>query len=78
MREGTLEGPYNPGDGGNGALMRNLPAVLATLGQDAAFEALSLAQGRLTHNHPYSDAAILGLGQLLRLLLAGADQAAAQ
>src|SRR5450830_805247 len=23
MREGSLEGPLNPGDGGNGALMRN-------------------------------------------------------
>jgi ADP-ribosyl-[dinitrogen reductase] hydrolase len=40
MREGTLEGPFNPGDGGNGAAMRNLPAVFATLGDDAAFEKL--------------------------------------
>jgi ADP-ribosyl-[dinitrogen reductase] hydrolase len=78
LREGTLEGPYNPGDGGNGALMRNLPAALATLGQDAAFEALSLAQARLTHNHPFSDSATVGLGQLLRLLLNGADPAACQ
>jgi ADP-ribosyl-[dinitrogen reductase] hydrolase len=78
LTEGTLEGPYNPGDGGNGALMRNLPAVLATLGQDTAFEKLSMAQGRLTHNHPFSDAANLGLGQLLRRLLAGADQTQAQ
>jgi ADP-ribosyl-[dinitrogen reductase] hydrolase len=78
LREGTLEGPYNPGDGGNGALMRNLPAALATLGQDAAFERLSLAQGRLTHNHPFSDSATVGLGQLLRLLLCGADHAATQ
>jgi ADP-ribosyl-[dinitrogen reductase] hydrolase len=74
LLEGTLQGPYNPGDGGNGALMRNLPAVLATLGQDAAFEKLSLAQGRLTHNHPFSDSATLGLGALLRLLLGGAGQ----
>jgi ADP-ribosyl-[dinitrogen reductase] hydrolase len=73
MREGTLEGPFNPGDGGNGALMRNLPAALATLGQDVAFEKLSMAQARLTHHHPQSDAATLGLGYLLRLLLQGAD-----
>jgi ADP-ribosyl-[dinitrogen reductase] hydrolase len=78
MREGSLEGPLNPGDGGNGALMRNLPAVLATLGIDTACERLSLAQARLTHNHPLSDAATLGLGQLLRLILAGADHAACQ
>jgi ADP-ribosyl-[dinitrogen reductase] hydrolase len=78
LREGTLEGPYNPGDGGNGALMRNLPAALATLGHDAAFNKLSMAQARLTHNHPFSDSATLGLGQLLRHLLVGADPAASQ
>lgn len=71
MREGTLTGDYNPGDGGNGALMRNLPAVLATLGDDATFERLSIAQARLTHHHPLSDAATLGLGRLLTHLLDG-------
>jgi len=73
MREGTLSGELNPGDGGNGALMRNLPAVLATWGDAAAFERLSIAQARLTHHHPLSDAATLGLGRLLQLLLGGAD-----
>lgn len=73
MHEGTLEGPENPGDGGNGALMRNLPAVLATLGDDAAFERLSIAQSHLTHHHPLSDAATLGLGRLFALLLGGMD-----
>ncbi|MDR3369530.1 ADP-ribosyl-[dinitrogen reductase] hydrolase [Rhodoferax sp.] len=78
MHEGTLQGQPNPGDGGNGALMRNLPAVLVTLDNQAHFEQLSLAQARLTHHHPLSDAATLGLGHLLRLLLAGADHAACQ
>jgi ADP-ribosyl-[dinitrogen reductase] hydrolase len=78
LREGTLAGLYNPGDGGNGALMRNMPAVFATLGHDAAFEKLSMAQARLTHHHPFSDSATVGLGQLLRLLLAGADHSASQ
>ena len=73
MHEGTLSGPYNPGDAGNGALMRNLPAVLATLGDELAFERLSMAQARLTHHHPLSDAAVLGFGQLLRLTLHGAN-----
>lgn len=72
LLDGTLEGPYNPGDGGNGALMRNLPCVLATLGDDAAFERLSMTQARLTHHHPLSDAATLGLGHLLRRILVGA------
>ena len=73
LHEGTLAGPYNPGDAGNGALMPTLPVVLATLGDDAAFERLSIAQAHLTHHHPLSDAATLGIGQLLRLLLLGAD-----
>ena len=72
MHDGTLAGPYNPGDAGNGALMRNLPAVLATLGNDTLFERLSIAQARLTHHHPLSDAATLGIGELLRHLLTGA------
>ena len=76
LHVGTLAGPYNEGDGGNGALMRNLPAVLATLGDEAAFERLSLAQARLTHHHALSDAAVLGVGRLLRGLLAGGDQRA--
>ena len=76
MHEGTLEGTYSPGDGGNGALMRNLPAVLATLGNDAAFERLSIAQSHLTHHHSLSDAATLGMGRLLGLLLGGTDHAA--
>jgi len=76
LREGSLAGPPSDGDGGNGALMRNLPAVLATLGDDAAFEAVSLAQSHITHHNPQSDAAVLGIGHLLRDLLAGAGPAA--
>ena len=75
MHEGSLSGPPNEGDGGNGAAMRNLPAVLATLGDHAAFERLSIAQAHFTHHHPLSDAATLGLGEMLRGLLAGDDHA---
>jgi ADP-ribosyl-[dinitrogen reductase] hydrolase len=77
MRDGTLAGPLQDSDGGNGALMRNLPAALATLGDDAAFERVSLAQAHITHHHTQSDAAVLGLGHLLRALLAGASREAA-
>jgi ADP-ribosyl-[dinitrogen reductase] hydrolase len=73
LYERTLSGPYNPGDGGNGALMRNLPVALATLGDDGAFERLSIAQARLTHHHPLSDAATLGFGHLVRRLIDGAS-----
>jgi len=78
MHDGSLSGELNPGDGGNGALMRNLPAVLATLGDDAAFARLSIDQSHLTHHHPMSDAATLGLGRLLGQLLAGLDHPACQ
>lgn len=72
LHQGSVEGPCNEGDAGNGALMRNLPAALATLGDDALFERVAIAQARITHHHPLSDAAVLGVGHLLRALLAGA------
>jgi ADP-ribosyl-[dinitrogen reductase] hydrolase len=75
MHEGSLAAPENEGDAGNGAAMRNLPAVLATLGDLRAFERLSLAQAHMTHHHRLSDAGTLGLGRLLRGLLSGDDQA---
>ena len=75
LREGTLAAPPNPGDGGNGAAMRNLPVTLATLGDDDAFERVSIAQARITHHHPLSDAATIGLGHLTRRLIQGADSA---
>jgi ADP-ribosyl-[dinitrogen reductase] hydrolase len=78
MNEGTLDGGSNEGDAGNGALMRNLPVVLATLGDEERFERVSLAQARITHHHPLSDAAVLGIGRLLRVLLAGEPAAAAR
>lgn len=76
LADGSLQGPPNEGDGGNGALMRNLPVAIATLGDDSAFERVSLAQARFTHHHPLSDAAVLGLGHLTRALLRGEELAA--
>ena len=73
LLDGSLEGPYHEGDGGNGAAMRNLPVALATLGDDALFERVAIAQARITHHHALSDAATLALGHLVRGLLFGAD-----
>ena len=73
--EGSLQGQPSDGDAGNGALMRNLPAALATLNDDAAFERVSLAQSHITHHNPVSDAAVLGVGHVLRALLRGAEAA---
>jgi ADP-ribosyl-[dinitrogen reductase] hydrolase len=75
MADGSLEGALNEGDGGNGALMRNLPVVLATLGQAARLHDVSLAQARLTHHHPLSDAATLAFGEMLHLLLTEGEPA---
>lgn len=69
MSDGSLQGPLNEGDGGNGALMRNLPVLLATLGQPERMREVSLAQARLTHHHPLSDAATLAFGEVLHTLL---------
>jgi ADP-ribosyl-[dinitrogen reductase] hydrolase len=76
LREGSLSGPPNDRDGGNGACMRNLPVVLASLHRDDHFTAWTLEQCHLTHNHPLSDAATLSLGRMLRGLIEGKGLAA--
>jgi ADP-ribosyl-[dinitrogen reductase] hydrolase len=67
LLDGSLQGPEQQGDGGNGAAMRFVPVALATLGDRAELEADMLAQARFTHHHPLSDAACLHLGTLLQL-----------
>jgi ADP-ribosyl-[dinitrogen reductase] hydrolase len=78
MGDGSVCGPLNEGDAGNGALMRNLPVVLATLADETAFERWSIEQSHVTHHHPLSDAAVLALGRMTRVLLAGEGVAAAR
>lgn len=73
LSDGTLEGPPNDGDAGNGALMRNLPVVLATLGRPEVLRSVSMAQARITHHHPLSDAATVAFGQMLHVLLTHAE-----
>lgn len=74
MLDGSLEGPPNEGDGGNGAAMRMVPVALATLADRALLERLAVAQGRITHHHPYSDAACVHLGELLHLACLGGSK----
>lgn len=70
LREGTLQAPPSDGDAGNGALMRNLPAILFAFRDPLLLERLSIEQAHLTHHHPFSDAATCCfarmIGQLLR------------
>jgi ADP-ribosyl-[dinitrogen reductase] hydrolase len=68
---GSLSGAVSEGDAGNGAAMRNLPVVLATLHDESALVEQTLAQGHITHNHPLSDAATLTLGKMTRRMLLG-------
>jgi len=76
--DGSTESPFNEGDGGNGAAIRNLPVALATLGSDADFAAWTLQQCHVTHNHPLSDAAALALGRMVHRLVLGGGVAAAR
>lgn len=68
---GQLFGEPRDDDAGNGACMRNLPVVLATLNQPDHFETWSLQQCRITHHNPLSDAATLALGRMVNSLLHG-------
>ncbi|MGQ9366703.1 ADP-ribosyl-[dinitrogen reductase] hydrolase [Azospirillum sp. ST 5-10] len=71
IMHGTVEEPPAEHLGGNGALMRNLPVALATLGEDEAFRRQSLEQAHVTHNHPLADAATLAFGEMVQALLCG-------
>jgi len=71
IMNGTLEEPPGEHLGGNGAVMRNLPVVLATLGDEEACRAWSLEQAHVTHNNPLADAALLALAAMVRRLVLG-------
>lgn len=71
MLDGSLSGPPNEGDGGNGAAMRIFPLVLATFNDEAALRVQMIEQCHITHNNPLSDAASLALGEMTRTLLQG-------
>lgn len=75
---GSVEGPYFDGDAGNGAAMRVLPLALATFRRQEVAAEWTIAQSRVTHNHPLSDAASLCLVRLVHALLAGGGKEAAR
>jgi ADP-ribosyl-[dinitrogen reductase] hydrolase len=67
--------PAAPDNGGNGAAMRNLPTVLASLASEESLVQRSLEQAHITHNHPQSDAGTLLLARMTRRLLLDGEQA---
>jgi ADP-ribosyl-[dinitrogen reductase] hydrolase len=71
MLDGTLSGPPADGDAGNGAAMRVLPVSLATAADGVLLVERAVAQARLTHHHPLSDAATAHVGELVHLALLG-------
>ncbi len=71
MLKGQLETPFNSWDGGNGAVMRLLPVAIMTMGDEALLREYAVAQARITHNHPLSDAACIWLGRLVQMSFSG-------
>jgi ADP-ribosyl-[dinitrogen reductase] hydrolase len=71
LLDGSLSAPPNDRAGGNGAVMRNLPVVLATLGDAEARQAHTLSQCHITHHQARSDAAALALGKMVAQLVCG-------
>jgi len=67
MLKGQLETPLNSWDAGNGAVMRLLPVAILTMGDDELLSRYAVAQARITHNHPLSDAACVWLGRLVHM-----------
>lgn len=74
MVKGQLETPYNEWDAGNGAVMRMAPVALFCLGDEALLARHAVAQARLTHHHPLSDAACVTVGRMVQQALLGADR----
>lgn len=66
LATGSPEADYSPNAAGNGAAMRNLPVVIATLFDDTALRRWTLAQARVTHHNGESDFGTLMLGELTR------------
>ncbi len=71
MIDGTLSGRPSEGDAGNGAAMRVAPVALATLADRSRLQADAIAQARVTHHHPLSDAAAVHVGELVQLACLG-------
>ncbi|MEK6813909.1 MAG: ADP-ribosyl-[dinitrogen reductase] hydrolase [Nitrospirota bacterium] len=76
MMDGTIKAPPREWHAGNGAAMRILPVVLASLHDPEACRTRSLAQARITHNHPLSDAAVETLAEMTRRLVLGESKPA--
>jgi ADP-ribosyl-[dinitrogen reductase] hydrolase len=71
LAQGTVHGPPNEGDAGNGAVMRMVPVALASLADAPTLESNAILQAHITHHHPLSDAGCVLVGRLIQLALIG-------
>jgi ADP-ribosyl-[dinitrogen reductase] hydrolase len=76
IADGSLHAPFAEENGGNGAAMRNLPSVFASLVSEELLVQRSIEQAHITHHHPKSDAATAALARMTRRLLLEGEQAA--
>jgi len=76
LLEGSLSALPSSEDGGNGAAMRNLPVVLASLKSEKILIQRSIEQARITHNQAESDAATASIACMTRRLLLEGDKTA--
>ena len=74
MHTGNLEMPHNEWDAGNGGVMRMVPVVLYSLGDEERLAEWAVAQARLTHNNPMSDAACIAVGRMTQQAILGAPR----
>ncbi len=72
LHHGTLEAPPCDADAGNGAAMRVAPVALCSLGNEDLVAERAIAQARLTHHHPLSDAASATVAVLVHRAVLGA------
>lgn len=74
MHTGSMEVPHNEWDAGNGGVMRMVPVALYSLGDETRLTEWAVAQARLTHNHPMSDAACIAVGRMTQQAILGAPR----
>jgi ADP-ribosyl-[dinitrogen reductase] hydrolase len=72
LLDGSLEGPPQEGDAGNGAAMRTAPVAISSLGDVEMLDRRAKEQAHVTHHHPLSDAACTLVGRLIHLGCIGA------
>ncbi len=74
MLNGQIQAKYNEWDAGNGGVMRMAPVALFCLGDEPQLARCALAQARITHNHPLSDAACITSGRMVQQAILGSGR----